>query len=86
MTNEILKNWKWDKWQQEVLSHEGNMTLRCGRQVGKSEVISKKAVDFSLKHGGTTTMIIAASQRQSGLLFEKVRGHFEILEAETGDS
>ena len=67
----------WDRWQQEVLDYEGNITIRSGRQVGKSEVISAKAAKFALGHPGTTTMIIAASQRQSSLLFEKVRGNLE---------
>ncbi len=71
---------RWDQWQLDVLAHEGNITLRTGRQVGKSEVVSKKAVDFSLKHPGTTTMIIAASQRQSSLLFEKVRGRLDLMD------
>jgi hypothetical protein len=44
--------------------------LRDGALVGKSEVISEKAVRFALKNPGTITMIIAASQRQSSLLFE----------------
>ena len=73
---------KWDKWQQEVLDHIGNITLRTGRQVGKSEVVSAKAVKFALDHPGTTTLIIAASQRQSSLLFEKVRGNIDLLEEE----
>lgn len=63
---------KWDKWQKEVLEYSGNITIRAGRQVGKSEVVSEKAVRFALKYPGTTTLIIAAAQRQSGLLFEKV--------------
>lgn len=62
----------WDRWQQEVLDHDGDVTIRAGRQVGKSEVISEKAVRFAVGHGGTVTMVIAASQRQSGLLFEKI--------------
>ena len=70
-------NWEWDNWQKEVLEHDGNITLRTGRQVGKSAVISQKAADFAVKNPGTTTLIIAASQRQSGLLFEKVRGNLE---------
>ena len=69
---------KWDKWQQEVLDHKGNTTIRAGRQVGKSEVIGAKGADFALENPGTTTMIIAASQRQSSLLFEKVRGNIEL--------
>jgi hypothetical protein len=65
--------WNWDKWQLDVLEHQGNLTLRTGRQVGKSEVISEKSVRFARDNPGTTTLIIAASQRQSSLLFEKVR-------------
>ena len=71
------KPFKWDDWQQEVLDYEGNITIRSGRQVGKSEVISAKSVKFALEHPGTTTLIIAASQRQSALLFEKVRANFD---------
>lgn len=67
----------WDGWQREVLSHVGSCTLRTGRQVGKSEVISEKAVLFAFDNPGTSTMIIAASQRQSSLLFEKVRARID---------
>ena len=74
--------WNWDKWQQEVLAHDGHLTLRTGRQVGKSEVVSAKAVKFALENAGTTTLIIAASQRQSSLLFEKVRGTIDLKEQE----
>jgi len=69
--------WRWDKWQKEVLAHQGSMTLRCGRQVGKSECVGEKAVQFALDNDGTTTIIIAASQRQSSLLFEKVKGNID---------
>jgi len=70
-------NWRWDKWQRRVLDHEGNITIRSGRQVGKSEVISAKAANFAMKYPGTTALIIAASQRQSSLLFEKVRANLD---------
>jgi len=63
---------KWDKWQLDVLEHQGSLTMRCGRQVGKSEVVSEKALRLARDYPGTTCMIIAASQRQSSLLFEKV--------------
>ncbi|GAF93782.1 unnamed protein product, partial [marine sediment metagenome] len=66
---------KWDKWQQTVLDHEGNITIRSGRQVGKSEVIGAKACKFAFDNPGTTTLVIAASQRQSSLLFEKIRAN-----------
>ena len=68
-----MGSWKWDSWQQEVLDHRGNITLRTGRQVGKSVVVSEKAARFALENPNTITLIIAASQRQSSLLFEKVR-------------
>lgn len=80
------QTFKWDKWQQTVLDWEGGttigITMRCGRQVGKSEVVSEKAVRFALKHANTTTLIIAASQRQSSLLFEKVRANIDRREDE----
>jgi hypothetical protein len=66
-------DFEWDLWQKRVLAHVGNIVIRAGRQSGKSEVISEKAMRFALDNPGTVTMIIAASQRQSGLLFEKVR-------------
>lgn len=76
-TNSI---WVWDSWQQEVLDYEGDITLRTGRQVGKSMVIAEKAVRFATQHVGTITLVIAASQRQSGLLFEKIKGALAALE------
>jgi hypothetical protein len=74
-------HWQWDKWQQEVLDYQGNITLRTGRQVGKSVVISEKAALFAKQNDNTVTLIIAASQRQSSLLFEKVRGNLERMNA-----
>lgn len=73
----MLSDFTWDPWQRRVLEHCGNMALRCGRQSGKSEVISAKACRLAKDNAGTTTLIIAASQRQSGLLFEKVRGRLD---------
>jgi hypothetical protein len=75
-----VSNWRWDKWQKRILDHDGNIAIRCGRQVGKSEVVSAKAAKFALENPGTTTLIIAAAQRQSSLLFEKVRANFDRLE------
>ena len=72
----------WDKWQREVLDYNGNITIRAGRQVGKSEVISEKAVRFATGHDDVTCMIIAASQRQSSLLFEKVVAKLSLLDGD----
>ncbi len=74
-----LPEWEWDEWQQEVLDYEGNITIRSGRQVGKSEVIGAKGGEFAMDNPGTTTLIIAASQRQSSLIFEKVKANVDRL-------
>ena len=80
----IDKEWVWDKWQQKILDHQGNLTIRTGRQVGKSEVISAKAVKFALENPGTTTLIIAAAQRQGSMIFEKVTDRISAEEKLTG--
>ena len=67
-----------DEWQEKVMNHKGNMSLRCGRQVGKSETVSEKAWRFALENTGTTTLVIAASQRQSALIFEKIKGKLDM--------
>jgi len=77
-SDQILIVHKWDKWQQEVLAYDGNISIRSGRQVGKSEIISEKAKDLSINYSGINILIIAASQRQSSLLFEKVRAKVEL--------
>jgi len=68
---------KLDLWQQKALEHQGNMALRCGRQVGKSTVVSIKAHDFAAEHENSTVLCISASQRQSSYIFEKIRGIFD---------
>ena len=78
VVRESVSSWKWDKWQEEVLEYEGNICIRSGRQVGKSVVVAEKAVRFALAHAGSSTLILAASQRQSGLLFAKVRSSLEL--------
>ena len=64
-----------DKWQKEVLEYEGNIALRSGRQVGKSTVISIKAGEFAVKNKNKLVMIVAATERQARLLFEKTLGY-----------
>lgn len=66
-----------DPWQQAVMETHGNITIRAGRQCGKSTVVSKKAHDFARDNAGTVTLIIAASQRQAGFLFDKIKARFQ---------
>jgi GGDEF domain-containing protein len=71
-----------DRWQNEVLEHKGNIAIRSGRQVGKSTVIAMKAARFANEHPGTVTMVIAAAQRQSSLLFDKIRSEVDDMKME----
>jgi len=61
-----------DEWQKEVMQTEGNLVLRSGRQVGKSEVVSRKAAEFAVANNKKSIMVIASVERQSYLLFEKI--------------
>ena len=67
-----------DNWQEEVIAYEGDLVLRSGRQVGKSTAVGKKAKNFALKYANSTQMVMAASQRQSWHLFEKIIEELEI--------
>lgn len=89
---QILKNdatYQPDEWQNKAIYHEGNLTIRAGRQVGKSVTVSKRATRLALKYQGKNNLMIAAAQRQSSLLFEKSYGelwkvHNKMLEAAGG--
>ncbi len=61
-----------DKWQQDIIDHEGSVTLRSGRQVGKSTTVGKRAAKLMLKYSNSKSLIIAPAQRQSSELFIKV--------------
>ncbi len=60
------------KWQDDVLATKGNLILRSGRQVGKSEVISEKAARYALENKNKTVMVIAFVERQALLIFSKI--------------
>jgi len=73
--NENDETFRPDKWQKEVLDHEGNIALRTGRQVGKSETVARKAANLATKHSDITILMISAAQRQSSELFNKSMRH-----------
>ncbi len=79
----------WDKWQQDIIEHQGSVTLRSGRQVGKSTVIGKRCANLMLKHPNTNSLIIAPAIRQSSELFIKTMGwlteeHIKLIDAAGG--
>jgi hypothetical protein len=66
-----------DKWQKRLLEADGkNIVIRSGRQVGKSFTVSLKTCIYALENGNKTILVVAASQRQSSLLFEKIISFF----------
>lgn len=67
-----------DKWQKEFLKTLGNKVLRSGRQVGKSTIVAIGAGEYAVKHKNKTILVVAATERQAYLLFEKVLSHIYI--------
>jgi hypothetical protein len=73
---------KWDKWQKEVIDYKGSITLRAGRQVGKSTTVGRRASNQMLEYVGSHRLMIAPAQRQSSELFMKTHGWLEIRHQE----
>ena len=61
-----------DPWQEKVMQHKGCFVLQTGRQVGKSKTTSRKATKLSIEYPDTEMLVIAASQRQSSYIFQKM--------------
>lgn len=67
-----------DDWQKEVLATAGDLHIRAGRQVGKSTIVSQKAVQEAIGFRRSKNkkelviMVIAFTERQAYLLFEKI--------------
>lgn len=63
-----------DEWQTEVLQSDAyKMLLNCGRQVGKSTVVSILALHQVLFHPNSLVLVVSRSLRQSKLLFATIR-------------
>ena len=78
----IESSFKWDRWQQDVIDYDGSITLRAGRQVGKSTTVGKRRAEQMLTYPGSISLIIAPSQRQSSQLFIKVNSWLEVRHQE----
>lgn len=73
MRRKLTIEFEWDDWQKKVLDqHKGNLAICAGRQVGKSEVISEQAGDYAMQNKKKNIMVIASTERQALLLFEKI--------------
>src|SRR3990167_4166238 len=60
-------------WQKEVIETEGNLTIRCGRQVGKSEAVAERIVYLAKKYPMCKILITSPSERQEDYIYEKVK-------------
>jgi len=70
-----------DPWQANFLRSEARqVAVNCGRQTGKSTVVSARALHTALYVPGSLTILIAPSLRQSRELAIKVTGFLERLE------
>jgi hypothetical protein len=76
---------KWDPWQLEVLDTKGSISIRAGRQVGKSTVIAQKVYDLVYQYPGSRVLVLSASIRQAGFIFEKMKGVFSRVHQEAID-
>ncbi|MAF42688.1 MAG: hypothetical protein CMI54_00775 [Parcubacteria group bacterium] len=63
---------KYDPWQEKFLKTKGNKCIRSGRQVGKSTVVAKDSGEYAAHNRNKNVMVIAATERQAYLLFEKI--------------
>ncbi len=71
-----------DQWQADLLtSNARDLILLCSRQSGKSSVCAIKAVHEALYRSGSLTLTRGNDQRQSGLLYAKIRSLYAALGA-----
>jgi len=66
-----------DDWQKQILEHNGNFMLLCGRQVGKSEIVALKVANYLLNNPNKKLLIISGVERQASTLYDKVLHYIE---------
>lgn len=59
-------------WQKEIIEHNGDCTIRGGRQTGKSFAVARRILKLAEEYPGSRHLVIASSERQEGFLAEKV--------------
>src|SRR3990167_7423974 len=69
----INVNLKLYDWQEEIENYRGNLTIRGGRQSGKSLSVARRIYNFAMKYPNGRSLIIAASERQENFIYERVR-------------
>ena len=67
---------KLDLWQKRIIIHDGDIQLRLGRQTGKTTGVAIKIWEIAINNPNKTYLVMAASLRQSGWLYDKIIGLF----------
>jgi hypothetical protein len=74
----ITKNTPYS-YQVDILkSHSKRLSVRAGRQVGKTEVIALKALHYAITRPGKVILILSPTMRQSQILFNKIDSYIQI--------
>lgn len=74
-----------DHWQADVLSSDHpRKILLCGRQTGKTSVAAILALHKALTQPGSTTLVVAPSERQAKLAFSRASAFYRRVGAPVG--
>jgi len=60
---------KLDKWQEEVLEYKGDIGLCTGRRVGKTYILSRKAIDHMVKYG-KPIIVVSLTEDQAMIIIQ----------------
>ena len=66
-----------DKWQEDILKHEGHFVLCTGRQVGKTTIFAIKAAKYMIKHKGARIIVVSLTEDQAQLIIIMILTYLE---------
>lgn len=66
-----------DSWQEEALSHKGNLLLCTGRQCGKTTIMATKAAEYLVKHKKSQIIVVSLTEDQAKLMILMVLDYLE---------
>lgn len=76
---ELMFNWHAFDYQVAPLNDlEMRVIMACGRQIGKTEMAAIKGLFYAVMNANTVTLIISPTQRQSGILFRRMKRFINI--------
>lgn len=73
----MLPNIVLDEWQKELLTHEGNLLLCTGRQVGKTTIMSRKICKRMIEKPNQRIIVISLTEDQAKLMIIMVQDYIE---------